>query len=146
MHRVKSQLIVVEGNMTEEGTGIRSSALLQSLSCSKISLNARPHVTRVCRDYLSYNNIVLLDWPPYSPDLSPIEHLWDDLDKRVRKGKNSPTTRAELRNDLVDEGNNIPMRTVNALVNCVQRRIRGAAAARGEAHDILITAVDFHFQ
>ena len=41
-------------------------------------------------------------------------------------------TLAQLRNALIDEWNNIPMRTVNALVNSVQRRIRTAkAAARG---------------
>ena len=39
-----------------------------------------PHVARVCRDFLANNNIVPLDWPPYSVDLSPIEHLWDDLE------------------------------------------------------------------
>ena len=37
--------------------------------------NARPHVARVCRDFLANNNIVPLEWPPYDPDLFPIEHL-----------------------------------------------------------------------
>ena len=98
--------------------------------------NARPHVARVGRDFLANNNIVPLDWPPYSPDLSPIEHLWDNLDRRVRKRQNPPTILAQLRNDLVDEWNNIPMRTINALVKSVQRRVRAAAAARGGTRDI----------
>ena len=38
----------------------------------------------------------------------------------------------QLRNALVDEWNNIPVRTVNALVNSIQRRIKAAAAARGD--------------
>ena len=33
--------------------------------------NARPHVARVCRDFLAKNNMIPLDWLPYSPDLSP---------------------------------------------------------------------------
>ena len=45
--------------------------------------NAWPHVARVCRDFLANNNIVPLDWPPYGPDLSPIEHFWDDLAPRL---------------------------------------------------------------
>ena len=75
---------------------------------------------------MANNNIVPLDWPPYSPDLSSIEHLWDDLDRRIR---NSQIILP--RNALVDEWNNIQMRTVNALVNSIQRRIRAAVAERG---------------
>ena len=93
--------------------------------------NARPHVARVCQDFLANNNIAPLAWPPYSPDLTPIEHMWDELDRRVRKRRNPPATLAQLRNALIDEWNNIPMRTVNALVNSIQRRFRAATAARG---------------
>ena len=100
--------------------------------------NARPHVARVCQDFLANNNIAPLAWPPYSPDLTPTEHMWDELDRRVRKRRNPPATLAQLRNALIDEWNNIPMRTVNALVNSIQRRIRAATAARGGAHPILI--------
>ena len=102
--------------------------------------NARPHVARVCQDFLANNNIAPLAWPPYSPDLTPIEHMWDELDRRVRKRRNPPATLAQLRNALIDEWNNIPMRTVNALVNSIQRRIRAATAARGGTPDI-----DFQF-
>ena len=72
--------------------------------------------------------------------------MWDELDRRVRKRRNPPANLAQLRNALIDEWNNIPMRTVNALVNSIQRRIRAATAARGGlgggggggAHPILI--------
>ena len=37
--------------------------------------NARPQVGRVCRDFLTQKNVIPLHWLPYSPDLSPIEHL-----------------------------------------------------------------------
>ena len=52
--------------------------------------DARPHVARVCQDFLANNNITPLAWPPYSPDLTPIEHMWDELDRRVRKRRNPP--------------------------------------------------------
>ena len=103
--------------------------------------NARPHVAPVCQDFLANNNIAPLAWPPYSPDLTPIEHMWDELDRRVRKRRNPPATLTQLRNALIDEWNNIPMRTVNALVNSIQRRIRAATAARGGG----TTDIDFQF-
>ena len=57
--------------------------------------NARPHVARVCQDFLANNNIAPLAWPPYSPDLTPIEHMWDELDRRVRKRRSPPATLAQ---------------------------------------------------
>ena len=52
--------------------------------------NARSYVARVCQDFLANHNINPLDWPPYSPDLSPIEQLWDEMDRRVRGVGMSP--------------------------------------------------------
>ena len=66
--------------------------------------NARPPLARVCSDLLANNNVVPLDWPPYSPDMSPRDHLLDELDRRVKNRQNSPTTLAELRLALVVDG------------------------------------------
>ena len=135
-HRIKSQLIIVAGNMTavryrDEILRPVAVPLVQQRNLILQQDNARPHVARVCQDFLANNNIAPLAWPPYSPDLTTIELMWDELDRRVRKCWNPPATLAQLRNALIDEWNNIPMRTVNALVNSIQRRIRAARAARG---------------
>ena len=54
--------------------------------------NARAHVARLSMAFLQQNNVNVMNWPPYSPDLSPIEHLWDVLDRRVRNRPQPPTT------------------------------------------------------
>ena len=41
--------------------------------------NARPHVVLVVTDFLIQNNVNVLPWPAMSPDLSPIEHVWDEM-------------------------------------------------------------------
>ena len=95
-HGVKSPLIVVPGNPTtvryrDEISRPVAVPLVQQHQMSFQHDNARPHVARVCQDFLANNNIVPLNWPPYSPDLSPIEHLWGELDKRIRRRRNTPT-------------------------------------------------------
>ena len=54
--------------------------------------NARPHVARICRDYLANENIEVISWPALSFDMAPIEHLWDCLDRRVRQRRHQPQT------------------------------------------------------
>jgi hypothetical protein len=58
---------------------------------------------------------------PLSPDLSPIEHLWDELGRRVRHRKNPPETLQELRDALVHEWNNIPHAFIQRLIGSMRR-------------------------
>ena len=135
-HGVKSPLIVVPGNLTavryrDEILRPVAVPLLQQHQMTFQHDNARPHVARVCQDFLANNNIVPLEWPPYSPDLSPIEHLWDELDRRVRRRRNTPKHSRAVANSIAGRGENIPMRKIKALVNSMQRRIRAVINARG---------------
>ena len=133
---MKSPLIVVPGNLTavryrDEILRPVAVPLVQQHQMTFQHDNARPHVARVCLDFLANNNIVPLDWPPYSPDLSPIEHLLDEPDRRVRRRRNTPNTLGQLRTALLEEWENIQMRKINALVNFMQRRIRAMIHAGG---------------
>ncbi len=47
--------------------------------------NLRPHVARICTQFLEAENIPVLAWSAYSPDMSPIKHVWDALDRRIRQ-------------------------------------------------------------
>ena len=108
-HGLKSPLIVITGNLTDvryRDEILRPVAVpfVQQHHLIFQQDNARPHVARVCQDFLANHNINPLDWPLYSPDLSPIEHLWDEMDRRVRGRRNAPATLDQLRAALMEVG------------------------------------------
>ena len=70
--------------------------------------NARPHCARGFQDYFRQHGIQRMDWPARSPDMNPIKHLWDLLDRHVRGRQQVPQTVAELRQALIDVWRNIP--------------------------------------
>uniref|UniRef100_A0A8K9XXR5 Tc1-like transposase DDE domain-containing protein n=1 Tax=Oncorhynchus mykiss TaxID=8022 RepID=A0A8K9XXR5_ONCMY len=93
--------------------------------------NATSHTARSVRDFLQDRNVSVLPWPPKSPDLNPIEHIWDLLDRRVRDRAIPPRNVRELAGALVEEWGNISQQELANLVQSMRRCTAVLNAAGG---------------
>ena len=73
----------------------------------------------------------MLPWPAVSPDLSPFEHAWDEMERRLRHLPNQPVTLVEMGLALIRIWNNIPQAVFNNLVRSMRRRCQTCINANG---------------
>lgn len=134
----KTPLVIVNGNLTAQRY---VDDILHPVVCPFLRQqaqgvifqqdNARPHTARVTQNFLANNNIDVLPWPACSPDMSPIEHLWDALDRRIRQRRPPPANRQQLAQALQDEWQRIPRNDVRRLILSMRRRVNACIVARG---------------
>ena len=94
--------------------------------------NARPHRAAVVEEFLQTEDIARMDWPARSPDLNPIEHVWDMLGRRVASRQHPPITLQDLRAALQEEWTLLPQNEIDDLIRSMHRRCVACIAARGD--------------
>ncbi|GBM63718.1 hypothetical protein AVEN_72991-1 [Araneus ventricosus] len=65
--------------------------------------NARTHSAAIVDDFLESEGIARMEWTTYSPDLNPIENLWDALGRAVYRRFPPPATLRDLEIALQEE-------------------------------------------
>lgn len=70
-----------------------------------------------------------MKWPSQSPDLNPIENLWNELDKRVRVHKYSNST--DFFQKLHEEWNKFTLDDIKPLIESMPRRCAAVIVAKG---------------
>lgn len=136
--QIKTQLVILRGNLTgqryiDEVLRPVVVPFLQQEPRGTILQhdNARPHTARIVRDYLENANVTVLPWPANSPDMNPIEHLWDHLDRLLRQLVPPPSNQQELEQALLNIWNGIPADVIRRLTTSMRRRVLACIDAQG---------------
>ncbi|GFV70600.1 transposable element Tc3 transposase [Trichonephila clavipes] len=87
--------------------------------------NARPHTARVAQDFL--RPFQTLPWPPRSPDLSSVEHVWGQLKRQM------PSCHSvhDLELAVQDLWAHLPQDNIGCLINSMPDRVAACIAAGG---------------
>ncbi|GFX07884.1 uncharacterized protein TNCV_4161531 [Trichonephila clavipes] len=69
-----------------------------------------------------------MDWPAYSTDLNPIEHVWDALERRIAARLHHPENTQQLKQMLIEEWALLPQEMLHQLVLSMRRRCEATIA------------------
>ncbi|GFU61040.1 transposable element Tcb2 transposase [Trichonephila clavipes] len=84
--------------------------------------NARPHTARVAEDFLRH--FLTLPWPARSTDLSPVEHVWDQLKRQI----SSCHSVHDLELTVQDLWTYLPQDNIRCLINSMPDRVAACIA------------------
>lgn len=123
------KLVFVENTMkavdyvTILSNNLKSSASKMNLNNFSFQQdNAPPHKANLTLNFFRKHEISYLDWPAQSPDINPIENLWDIVDRRVQE--RAPKTLEDLKKFIQIEWDNLTQELCQNLSNSFEKRIK----------------------
>ena len=101
--------------------------------------NESTHTAHFTERYLTQQEFLTMKFPPCSPDMNPIEHLWAALKKELyRRFPDTPdlpggpeAVQRALAERLTIVWEDIGPDTMNALINSMPRRVQALIEAKG---------------
>lgn len=93
--------------------------------------NARAHVARAVSEWFRQEEISVLPWPAQSPDLNPIEHAWDQLQRAVTPQMENVENVGDFRFALNQAWDNLLQANIEHLILSMPRRCQAVLNARG---------------
>jgi hypothetical protein len=93
--------------------------------------NDSKHTSTAARKWFDDHEIEVLEWPAQSPDLNPIEHLWETLKRRLSNYEVEPAGIHELWDRVQTEWEKIPVQVCIDLIESMPRRVAAVLKAKG---------------
>jgi transposase len=93
--------------------------------------NAPWHTAKVVRKYMTKQGIPRLQWPPQSPDLSPIENLWKQIKDMISKRRHRIKNIGMMERALEEVWPQIKPETLEKLNASMEKRINACIRNKG---------------
>ena len=96
--------------------------------------NDLKHTSAIVKQWLRDNQVNVMRWPAQSPDLNPIENIWEELDRRLRQRRKE---KFKNQDDLFEELNtvwhSISQNDIDKLIVSMKSRCIEVIKAKGFA-------------
>jgi DDE superfamily endonuclease/Transposase len=132
-----TRIHIITGNLNSEKlVDILSVEVIQyahriwgSGAWSLLQDNSPIHTSKGVTDWLDAKNVHRFDFPPYSPDLNPMENLWAWLKRQLDHDFYENVQ--ELQDAVLEHWKHVPLEILLALVDSMPRRLEAVRVNRG---------------
>jgi hypothetical protein len=93
--------------------------------------NARPHTARIVQQFLEQEAVQTIPWPAMSPDMNPIEHVWDFIGRKINQRNPKCQNIDALRTAILQEWQQFPQEQLRRLVRSMTRHATQLHNKRG---------------
>ena len=80
------------------------------------------HTANVVKNWIRKQNVTLLDWPPYSPDLNIMENVWGWLARKVYESGKQYETKSYLIEVINKAWSTISLDYIKSLYDSIPNR------------------------
>ena len=93
--------------------------------------NDPKHTAKVTQKWFEDSGVQVLDWPAQSPDLNPIEHMWNEIKRRIRNLKELPTSEIDLKHKTHQIWYGMETEFCQRLIATMPERIQSVLKVKG---------------
>jgi transposase len=87
-------------------------------------------MSKKAQKWFQDNGVTVLKWPTQSPDLNPIEHLWNYLKRRLAEYEEPANSVGELWDRVQKLWEEIPKEECQKLIESMPRRLAAVVRAK----------------
>jgi transposase len=144
----RSELVIMDRDFESKKTGYSGKSYIKALEEGLLPYyqpgvrfqqdNASIHRAKDVCEWFERHGIWVIEWPPYSPDLNPIEHMWHALKRLVHKLYPDLDKLGRSQEDLdylckclKEAWKKIPNSLIYKLITSMPRRLGAVRRARG---------------